>query len=540
MGHIFSHFTDHTIKTRLQLWISGIILLLAFSIIVPFYFVEKSNRLEEARVQLKQVIALQSLYIERWNQEKLDAINRFALSDNAKFHRIGDLKREFQDYAKVNSEFYSITFVEPDGNIRTDTTSIYVGDRQYYKLGKEKKSFVSGIVMSKENGNPVITFSSPVLGDHGEFKGIVLGIVTLEMLNKLMAQLSFGDTGEVYVLDAQGNIVTASNCAEKGTITQRVTSEIYHRAVTNSTDYSAYIGFRGESVYGQYQWSPGENWLVVGEITQSEIFRKLNELSITIIIISLIALLLSVAAAVMIASKIERPIRYLLRATKIIQKGNYDYQINVDKIRKAPVELRQLVATFNLMSDRLKSNISLLEHSAWMDQLTDVHNRRYMMLEGNKQLQSCIYSGQTCSVLMMDIDHFKKINDTYGHLVGDGVLHHVASILRRYAGDDAIVARYGGEEFILLLLRKDAQESIALAEELRNILIDEPFIKESLTVKITTSIGVAEYSPTLEYGTMVLEDMVSRADHALYRAKSGGRNRIEVDTKRLYDEEDHV
>ncbi|MNW03334.1 putative diguanylate cyclase YdaM [compost metagenome] len=102
------------------------------------------------------------------------------------------------------------------------------------------------------------------------------------------------------------------------------------------------------------------------------------------------------------------------------------------------------------------------------------------------------------------------------------------------------MARYGGEEFILLLLRKNAQESAALAEELRNVLIDEPFIKESLTVKISTSIGVAEYSPTLEYGTMVLEDMVSRADHALYRAKSGGRNRVVVDTKRLYDEEDHV
>ncbi|CAN7226463.1 diguanylate cyclase [Paenibacillus sp. LjRoot153] len=540
MGHLFSLFSDHTIKTRLQLWISAIILLLAFSIIVPFYFIEKSNRLEEARVQLKQVIALQSLYIERWNQEKLDAIKRFALSDNAKFHRIGDLKREFQDYAKVNSEFYSITFVEPDGNIRTDKTSIYVGDRQYYKRGTEKKSFVSGVVMSKENGAPVITFSAPVLGDHGDFKGIVLGIITLEMLNKLMAQLSFGDTGEVYVLDAQGNIVTASNRAENGTITQRVTSEIYQRAVTNSTDHSAYIGFRGESVYGQYSWSQEKSWLVVGEITQKEIFRKLNELSMTIIIISLIALLLSVAAAVMIASKIERPIRYLLRATKIIQKGNYDYQINVDKIRKAPVELRQLVATFNLMSDRLKSNISLLEHSAWMDQLTEVHNRRYMMLEGNKQLQSCIYSGQTCSVLMMDIDHFKKINDTYGHLVGDGVLHHVANILRRYAGEDAIVARYGGEEFILLLLRKDAQESALFAEELRNILIDAPFIKESLTVKITASIGVAEYSPTLEYGTMVLEDMVSRADHALYRAKSGGRNRVEVNAKRLYDEDDRV
>ncbi|MNR23995.1 putative diguanylate cyclase YedQ [compost metagenome] len=141
---------------------------------------------------------------------------------------------------------------------------------------------------------------------------------------------------------------------------------------------------------------------------------------------------------------------------------------------------------------------------------------------------------------MLDIDHFKKINDTYGHLVGDGVLHHVASLLKRYAGDHTIVARYGGEEFLLLLLRKNAEESAGLAQELRELFAAEPFRKDALTVRITASIGVAEYSSTLEYGTMVLEDMVSRADHALYRAKHAGRNRVEVDTKWPYDEDDHV
>ncbi|OCT14805.1 hypothetical protein A8709_11590 [Paenibacillus pectinilyticus] len=541
MGRMLSLFSNHTIKMRLQLWISASIVILAFSIIVPFYSIEKKNRLDEASVQLKQVIALQSLYIERWNQEKLDAIKRFTLSDNAKFHHIGDLKREFQDYAQVNSEFASIMFVEPDGYIRSDTDpkkQMYVGDRQYYIRGKDKKSFISGVIVTKESGIPIITFSAPVLGDHNDFKGVVVGIVTLEMLNKLISRLSFGDSGEVYVLDGQGNIVTASNHSGVNGITQQVTSEIYHRAITNSTVRTAYTGFRGERVYGEYQWSQEKAWLVVGEITQKEVFHKLNALGITIIIISLIALLLSIVAAIMIASKIERPIRYLLRATKVIQKGNYDYQINADKIRTAPAELKQLVTTFNLMSDRLKSNISLLEYSAWMDQLTEMHNRRYMMLKGNAQLQHCIASGHTCSVMMMDIDYFKKINDTYGHLVGDGVLHHVAGILKRYEGPDVIAARYGGEEFIVLLLRQDAQETAALAAELRELLMAEPYRNEQITVKITASMGIAEYAHTLEYGTMVLEDMVSRADHALYRAKSGGRNRVEIDRRGI--DEDHV
>ncbi len=534
MRPMFSYFTNQTIKMRFQLWIVVVIVTLAFSIIVPFYYIEKRDRLDEAENQLKQVITLQSLYIERWNQEKLDTIKRFALSDHAKFHQIGDLKREFQDYSRVNSEFLSIAYIEKDGFIRSDVDpniSLYVGDRLYFKQALEKKSFISGVIISKDSGEPIITFSAPVLGDHNDFKGAVLGVVTLEMLNSLMKQLSFGETGEVYVLDSDGYIVTASSNTSKSEefVNVPMKTEIIQRAKTGSTSNDSYIGFRGERVYGQYKWSKGKNWVVVGEITQREVFQKLNQLSVAIIIISLIALILSIGAAVTIASRIERPIRYLLRGTKIIQNGNYDYQIDADKIKMAPIELRQLVNTFNIMSDKLKKNISLLEHSALVDQLTEIHNRRYMMQEGNKQLQACIAAGQMCSVMMLDIDHFKKINDTYGHLIGDRVLHHVASILQRHSGTDTIVARYGGEEFILLALRKNAQESVSLAEDLRRHIMEEPYSDEQVTVPLTASIGIAEYSPTLEFGTMVLEDMVSRADHALYRAKSGGRNRVELD-----------
>ncbi|UKS26819.1 diguanylate cyclase [Paenibacillus sp. HWE-109] len=534
MGQRNAFFANQTLKMRFQLWIGIVIIAFAFSIIVPYYFIEKKDRLDEAENQLKQVISLQSLYIERWNQEKIDVIKRFALSDNAKFHRIGDLKREIQNYERVNSEFAMISYVEKDGYIRSDTNptnQMYVGDRDYFKYAEDKKNFISGIIFSKDSGKPIITFSVPVLGDQNDFRGAVVGIIRLEMLNSLMKQLSFGETGEVYVLDSDGHVVTASTDSSKSAnnVQSQMTSEIIQRAKAGSTANHVYTGFHGDRVYGQYKWSVDKTWIVVGEISQKEVFQRLNQLSITIIIISLVALILSVLAAITIASRIEKPIRYLLRATKIIQNGNYDYQINPDKIKTAPIELRELCSTFNLMSERLKTNITLLEHSALVDQLTEIHNRRYMMLEGNDQLLAHIAAGHTCSTMMLDIDHFKKINDTYGHLIGDRVLHHVAALLKKYARGDTLVARYGGEEFILLALRRNAQDSVALAEDIRECIQNEPYVSGQLTVQLTASIGVAEYSPTLEYGTMILEDMVSRADHALYRAKSGGRNRVELD-----------
>ncbi|NOV04671.1 sensor domain-containing diguanylate cyclase [Paenibacillus planticolens] len=532
MGRKFAYFSSQSMKMRFQVWIGVAILALAFSIIAPFYWIEKKNLINEAESQLKQIIALQSLYIERWNQEKLDAIKRFALSDNAKFHRIGDLKREFQNYAGVNSEFDSLNFVEKDGTIHAGNNSfMYVGDRPFFKYALEKKSFISGVDISKETGKPIITFSAPVLGDQNDFKGVVMGVVTLDMLDQLMQQLRFGETGEVYVLDAKGQIITASG--ESGisgsALHTTMSSEIIQRAKIGSTSSEVYTGFHGEKVFGQYQWSTEKNWIVVGEITQKEVFQKLNQLIITIIFISLLAFLVSILAAVTIASRIERPIRYLLRATQHIRKGNYHYQIDPGEIRSAPVELKLLVNTFNLMSEKLKQTISLLEVSALVDQLTDIPNRRYMMSEGYEQLKACIAAGHTCSVLMMDIDHFKKVNDTHGHLVGDRVLQHAASLLKRLADNQTIVARYGGEEFILLCLWKNAQDSALMAEEIRSRIEMEPYRDDKVTVQVTVSIGVAAFSPKLEYGTIVLEDMISRADHALYRAKTAGRNRVELD-----------
>ncbi|NEW09221.1 diguanylate cyclase [Paenibacillus sp. SYP-B3998] len=529
---IHSYFLSQTIKQRFRLWIGTIIIALEFCIIVPFYFTEKHDRLNEAESQLKQIIALQSLYIERWSEEKLDTIKRFAKSDPAKLLQISELYKDIADYSRVHSEFDGIFFVDKEGYYRSEADSnaaIFVGDRSYFTEALQKKEHISDVLFSNLSGKQMITFSAPVLGDEGDFQGVVVGSVSLDMLDKLMEQLSFGKTGEVFVVDKTGKVITSSRSLSRPQADVMMTTKIIQRAYENIDSNDSYIGFHGDKVYGQYQWSTGENWIVVGEIAKKEIFQKLNRLIVTIIIISLIALLLSFIATVSITSRIERPIRYLLRGTKIIQSGNYDYQIDVDKIKLAPVELKQLCSTFNMMSSKLKTNIALLEHSALVDQLTQIHNRRFMMLEGSEQLQTCIVAGQPCSLMMLDIDHFKRINDTYGHLVGDRVLHHVAFLFKEEADLDTIVARYGGEEFIILALHKNAEETASLANKLRKRLMEEPYKDERVKVPLTVSIGVAEYSASPEYGTTVLEDMVSRADHALYRAKSGGRNRVELD-----------
>ena len=127
-------------------------------------------------------------------------------------------------------------------------------------------------------------------------------------------------------------------------------------------------------------------------------------------------------------------------------------------------------------------------------------------------------------MLVVDVDHFKRVNDTHGHAIGDEVIRHVAAVLRGGVRTSDVVARYGGEEFCAVLREADLEGATILAERLRTAIeaVDVPIGERSL--KVTASIGIA----TFEAGDEVAPDsMFRRADAALYRAKQNGRNRVE-------------
>ena len=127
------------------------------------------------------------------------------------------------------------------------------------------------------------------------------------------------------------------------------------------------------------------------------------------------------------------------------------------------------------------------------------------------------------TLLVWDIDHFKMLNDQYGHAAGDKVLQAVARKLKVNVADDDIVARFGGEEFVMLLNGKSAQEGEELAERVRLIIADTEFTYKQQPLKVTISCGVASFQPK-DTPTTLFE----RADKALYKAKRSGRNKVEV------------
>lgn len=170
-----------------------------------------------------------------------------------------------------------------------------------------------------------------------------------------------------------------------------------------------------------------------------------------------------------------------------------------------------------ICSDRIRMQ---WEHAASTDYLTDLPNRRTLTQRAEMLFNAVGRSNAPLSVAIFDIDNFKKINDTYGHEVGDSALQHVAGILKAQANPGTMVARSGGEEFVMLF---DA-DCGGKTESLRKAVENTPFGADGDTIQVTVSVGVATRGPL----DRDFSDLLRRADRALYAAKKGGRNRVET------------
>ena len=173
-----------------------------------------------------------------------------------------------------------------------------------------------------------------------------------------------------------------------------------------------------------------------------------------------------------------------------------------------------------------KENEIVLNEYATKDFLTQVSNRRHFLANLESKLQQSSLGPTTDAVLMCDLDHFKNINDSYGHPIGDEVLQSLARILRQNVRKGDLIGRIGGEEFAIFLPNTTAQEAVNFANRLQHDLAMGPVVASMPDVTITISIGIA----LINQGADSVGSVLSRSDQALYQAKNAGRNRVVVAT----------
>ena len=179
----------------------------------------------------------------------------------------------------------------------------------------------------------------------------------------------------------------------------------------------------------------------------------------------------------------------------------------------------------SFMNNKLNANNQLLNQHANVDELTGLNNRRFILEDYYSKVSSAKRYQLPLSILLIDIDYFKKVNDQFGHPTGDEVLMSVAVDLANGLRESDLIGRYGGEEFLALLPMADLDEAQIIAERLRSQVANSPVIQEKYGFSVTVSIGLAE----LSLNETELE-LIARVDKALYAAKNNGRNRVEVST----------
>jgi len=183
---------------------------------------------------------------------------------------------------------------------------------------------------------------------------------------------------------------------------------------------------------------------------------------------------------------------------------------------------RQMQASLENAKAKLEEANAALARMATTDYLTGLFNRRQADLLFEREIARCRRSGHPLAVVLLDLDRFKSINDTYGHDVGDVCLKHVADCLRDRLRASDIVARYGGEEFLLVLPETGRDDALSLADTVRRRIVEHEITHGDLTVRVATSAGVAVLDPGLDIPS---HELVSRADQAMYHAKGLGGNR---------------
>ena len=236
-----------------------------------------------------------------------------------------------------------------------------------------------------------------------------------------------------------------------------------------------------------------------------------------------------------VRSRVSQPYVYILLLTA--RKDKVDVieglESGADDYLTKPFYAQELRARMRVgerileLEDNLVAAREAMHFRATHDQLTGLWNRAAMIESLTRELPRAVREGRSLGILLADLDHFKRVNDTYGHLAGDAVLreaaHRMLAVVRSYD----LVGRYGGEEFLLLLSGCDAESLLGRAEKIRSEIASTPVTAVEGNLNVTISVGAVSSSRVQEVDT---EAFLRAADQALYRAKNAGRNRVEVVT----------
>ncbi|WP_126993197.1 sensor domain-containing diguanylate cyclase [Thermosipho globiformans] len=396
--------------------------------------------------------------------------------------------------------------------------------RPWYKAAIESYPKISNGIPYKEIKTKewLVSMGKALYDKNGNLTGVVAIDTSVNKINELINKKDNNfDSLYSYILNKNQEVIFHPN--------KEYISKAVKELVNKNFDFSSNEGYFEYKLnkYDKIAYYTNLDflgWTVVTVVNKEEIILKIiHGLFFPISIVVFISISIGIWLTFSLYGKIISPITKLKERIQKIANGhliNNDFRYPDNEIGIIAHEVEKFTE-----KELYRKNIELLElnkklkYLSERDQLTDLYNRHKMNKEIRKHYYNYKRYGRPFSLLMVDIDKFKKINDTYGHMVGDEVLKKLAKILVKNVRKSDIVSRWGGEEFLILLSETNLEQAIEVAEKIRKIIETEIFPKD---IKITVSIGVDSVE-NYEH----IKDLLIVVDEKLYKAKENGRNRVE-------------
>jgi diguanylate cyclase (GGDEF)-like protein len=385
----------------------------------------------------------------------------------------------------------------------------------------------------------VMLIAVPIKAQDSRFLGVLAAKLNFHTIEEILNRSTLGKTGQTYLIAKDGTLLAGSRSSSSELMTVKHPFSTAHPLSEVEPALLEYPDFNRREVIGALRRMTELGWGVVAQIGEEEVYAQTVRIRTLILTICLGLLLAIGLTAYLLGLTIVRPLDRLTNGAAKVATGDLGVQLPV----VSRSEVGYLTQAFNDMVARLRQgqealatiNKTLIEKNKELqtlsitDSLTGLYNRKHFMEALATEVARAKRHKHPCSVMMIDIDHFKKYNDTFGHQAGDDLLKKIGRIFTESLRSIDYASRYGGDEFIVLLPEVGSGGVVEVAERIRERVDAEALSSDAKMVVITVSIGVAAFP---EHGKNP-ETIIATADGALYHAKRSGRNRVVLASSNL-------
>ncbi|MDV6251756.1 sensor domain-containing diguanylate cyclase [Vibrio sp. EA2] len=502
-----------------------ILILCVFSVVVTllnaFYSLYRvqhnliiSNTMESNRVYAEKMAQMTDAFIE----SAMSQLEYSASTLSTEMNDADILEREVDRLRLQTNYFNSVVIVNSEGVIVSVSPEAL--QIKGVRLKSQSLHSLSPLITDpfvSPAGNYLTSISYPIFSNKGEYLGYVAGTIYLEQKNILMTLLgqhSYKDGSYLYVVDQNRTLIYHPD--ERRVGQKIVTNEAINAVIEGNQGQLDIVNSLGVEMLAGYAPVQHSGWGIVVQrpksLTLSSLDDQMWRVFLETLPIGALTLLLIWVSSVFIS----KPLWQLASAVKNLESHTSD-ENDFTQIKPWYFEASYLKRSFLSAMNIVSNTIDQLHLDTLTDAMTGLLNRRGL----DKAVESLREKNTPFSVLALDVDYFKRVNDTFGHDAGDALLKSVATLIQDQARKGDVVCRSGGEEFIVFLTKTDVDQAFVVAERVRKSVESHQF---STVGNVTISVGVSHWDGTNEPINAVLK----YADDALYQAKRNGRNQTAV------------